>query len=209
MHTVILPERVRALLTAFARCCHAPSSQNCVTRLAGWVHGRGRRTVTAVVRAAAAAGGRHSALSQRFVARAPWLLDDRGRVLCGRALAWRPSDQPLVVIVAATLCRKGGKGIGGATLQHDRLRSTRPKPCCRFGQVWVVLARWVVLALGEGRWGRAAPSRCPSGFAAIGAANAVARPLDRRGARARCGCGPPRPRTPPTRALRNSHWRRR
>lgn len=81
MHTVILPESFRALLTVFERCFHAPSYQNFVTLVAGWVHCLGRRTVTAVVLAAGAAGGRHISAYHRFFAHAQWVLDDLGQVL--------------------------------------------------------------------------------------------------------------------------------
>jgi DDE superfamily endonuclease len=151
MHPLILPETMLALLTAFEGCFHAPSYRNFVTIIAGWVHCLGRRTVTAVVVAAGAAGIRHISVYHRFFARAQWVLDDLGRVLFGLALPWLPSDQPLVVIIDDTLCRKGGKGICGATMHHDPLRSTRRKPFFRFGHVWVVLALWVPLPMGERR----------------------------------------------------------
>ena len=135
MHPVILPETFLALLGAFAPCFHAPSYQNFMTLVAGWVHCLGRRTVTAVVLASGAAGDRHISVYHRFFSRARWALDELGRVLFSLAVAWCRADQPLVVIVDDTLCRKSGKGISGATMHHDPLRSTRRKPLFSFAHV--------------------------------------------------------------------------
>ena len=151
MPTAILPDSFLTLLSAFAPCFHAPSYQNFVTLVAGWVHCLGRRTITAVVLAAGATEARHRSVYHRFFCRARWSLDALGRVVFERALAWLPAEGPLVVIVDDTLCRKGGKAIGSATMHHDPLRSTRRKPFFSFGHVWVVLALWVPLPVGERR----------------------------------------------------------
>jgi hypothetical protein len=151
MPTVILPNSFLRLLRAFAPCFHAPSHQNFVTLVAGWIHCLGRRTVTAVILAAGAADGRHISVYHRFFSRGRWSLDALGRVLFELAVSWLPDAAPLVVIVDDTLCRKGGKAISGATMHHDPLRSTRRKPFFSFGHVWVVLALWVPLPLGEQR----------------------------------------------------------
>lgn len=151
MHAAILPESFIVLLNAFAPCFSAPSSGNFVTLVSGWVHCLGRRTVTAVVLAAGAAGGRHISVYHRFFSRAQWVLDDLGAVVFRLALRWLPAEARLVAIVDDTLCRKGGKGISGASMHHDPLRSTRRKPFFSFGHVWVVLALWVPLPIGERR----------------------------------------------------------
>jgi hypothetical protein len=151
MHTAILPDSFLRLLSVFAPCFYAPSYQNFLTLVAGWVHCLGRRTVTAVVLAAGASEVRHRSTYHRFFSRARWSLDAVGQVVFELALARLPESQPLVVIVDDTLCRKGGKGISGASMHHDPLRSTRRKPFFSFGHVWVVLAVWVPLPLGERR----------------------------------------------------------
>lgn len=151
MPTAILPDSFLTLLSAFAPCFHAPSYQNFVTLVAGWVHCLGRRTVTAAVLAAGATETRHLSVYHRFFSRAQWTLDAVGRVVFGLALAWLPAHQSLAVIVDDTLCRKSGKAISGATMHHDPLRSTRRKPFFSFGHVWVVLAVWVPLPLGAER----------------------------------------------------------
>jgi hypothetical protein len=151
MPTAILPDSFLTLLRAFAPCFHAPSYQNVVTLVAGWVHCLGRRTVTAVVLAAGATETRHRSVYHRFFSRARWALDALGRVAFELAVGWLPAEAPLVVIVDDTLCRKGGKAISGASRHHDPLRSTRRKPFFSFGHVWVVLALWMPLPIGERR----------------------------------------------------------
>lgn len=95
MPETILPDSFLALLTNFRPCFHAPSYRHFVTLLCGWVHCLGRRTVTAVVLAASAAGTGHISVFHRFFARAHWLLDDLGKVVFRLALAWLPADGPL------------------------------------------------------------------------------------------------------------------
>jgi DDE superfamily endonuclease len=151
MHGAIVPDSFIRLLAAFEGCFHTPSHRNFITVVTGWVHCLGRRTVTAVVLAAGAAGTRHISVFHRFFARARWALDEVGEVVFRLALAWIPADQPLYVIVDDTLCRKGGKGICLASMHHDPLLSTARKPFFRFGHCWVVLALWVPLPMGARR----------------------------------------------------------
>src|SRR5262249_6207897 len=62
-----------------------------------------------------------------------------------------PAEQPLYVLVDDTLARQTGKGVALASMHHDPLLSSARKPFCSFGHVWVVLALWVPLAMGEQR----------------------------------------------------------
>src|SRR5215216_4221182 len=151
MRTTIVPDSFVQVLAAFDERFGAPSHQNFVTLICGWVHCLGRRTVTAVVVAAGAVGQRHISVFHRFFSRAQWALDDVGQVVFRLAVAWLPPDQPLVVIIDDTLCRKSGKSICLASMYHDPLLSTAHKPFFRFGHVWVVLALWVPLPMGASR----------------------------------------------------------
>jgi hypothetical protein len=151
MHTAIVPETFIGLLGTFEHCFTAPSYRTFVTLMTGWVQCLGRRTVTAMVVAAGAVGTRHISVFHRFFSRAPWVLDELGHVIFRLALPWLAADQPLLVIIDDTLCRKTGKGICGASLHHDPLRSTARKPFFSFGHVWVVLALWVPLPMGPVR----------------------------------------------------------
>jgi hypothetical protein len=147
----ILPESFRALLAAFRPCFTAPTYHNFVSIVAGWVHCLGRRTVTAVALASGALSARHVSVFHRFFGRARWALDALGHVLFKLAVAWVPADQPLLLILDDTLARKGGKSISHASMHHDPLLSNSRKPFFSFGHVWVILALWVPLPLGDGR----------------------------------------------------------
>jgi hypothetical protein len=149
MPEVIVPQAFVPLLAAFESCFTAPTYRVFSLVVAGWLRCQGRRTVTAVAVASGAVGTRHISGFHRFFGRATWSLDAVGRVVFTLALAWLPPDQPVVVLVDDTLARKGGKGIGLATMHRDPLRSTARKPFCSFGHVWVVLAVWVPLPLGD------------------------------------------------------------
>jgi hypothetical protein len=148
MPTLILPDTFVPLLAAFQPCFTTPSYRTFCLLVAGWVHCRGRRTVTGVVVAAGAVGSRHISAFHRFFARAQWSLDALGRVVFTLALAWVPPDRPLLVLVDDTLARKHGKAIALASMHHDPLLSSARKPFCSFGHVWVVLALWVPLPIG-------------------------------------------------------------
>jgi len=145
----IVPQTFVPLLAAFEGCFTAPTYRTFRLVVAGWLQCLGRRTITAIVVAAGAVERRHVSVFHRFFARARWSLDAVGRVVFTLALAWIPADQPLLVLVDDTLARKGGKGISLATMHRDPLLSTARKPFCSFGHVWVVLALWVPLPMGD------------------------------------------------------------
>lgn len=147
----ILPETFRALLRAFQPCFTGPSYGNFQALVTGWLHCLGRRTVTAVALASGALSHRHISVFHRFFTRARWTLDALGQVVFTLALAWIPADQPLFVLLDDTLARKGGKCISLGSMHHDPLLSSARKPFFSFGHVWVILALWVPLPLGEAR----------------------------------------------------------
>jgi hypothetical protein len=149
MPEVIVPHAFVPLLAAFESCFTAPTYRVFGLVVAGWLRCTGRRTITAVAVASGAVGARHISGFHRFFTRARWSLDAVGRAVFTLALAWLPADQPLLVLVDDTLARKGGKGIGLATMHRDPLLSTARKPFYSFGHVWVVLALWVPLPPGD------------------------------------------------------------
>jgi hypothetical protein len=147
----ILPSTFVGLLVAFERCFTGPSYRTFQWVVAGWIHCVGRRTITAVAVASGGVDRCHISVFHRFFSRATWSLDALGRVVFRLALGWVPADQPLYVLIDDTLARKTGKGVSLATMHHDPLLSSARKPFCSFGHVWVVLALWVPLPMGEQR----------------------------------------------------------
>ena len=83
----ILPPTFVLLLGAFQPGFTAPSYRTFRWLVAGWIHCRGRRTITAVALAAGAVGERHVSVFPRFFARAQWSLDAVGHVVFTLALA--------------------------------------------------------------------------------------------------------------------------
>ena len=177
----ILPESFRSLLAGFRPCFTAPSYHNFVAIVAGWVHCLGRRTVTAVALASGGLDLRHISVFHRFFGRARWALDALGHVLFTLAVAWVPDGQPLLVLLDDTLARKGGKSISLASMHHDPLLSTARKPFFSHGHVWVTLALWLPLPLGDAR-GFALPLlfRLYSGSKRGGQADAPAHPTKKK-----------------------------
>src|SRR5918999_1449050 len=151
MPEIILPSTFVGLLVAFEPCFSAPSYRTFRLLVAGWIHCSGRRTITAVAVASGGVDRCHISVFHRFFSRARWSLDVVGQVVFRLALAWIPTDQPLVVLIDDTLAHKTGKGISLATMHHDPLLSTARKPFCSFGHVWVVVALWVPLPMGGSR----------------------------------------------------------
>lgn len=151
MFGVMVPPTFVSVLAAFAPCFTAPSYRTFQWLVAGWVQCLGRRTITAVALASGAVGERHISVFHRFFARGRWCLDALGQVVFRLALAWIPAGQPLVFLGDDTLARKGGKGIALAAMHHDPLLSSARRPFFSFGHVWVVLALWVPLPMGNGR----------------------------------------------------------
>lgn len=151
MSTQILPESFASLLVAFSSCFSAPSYQNFRWLVLGWVHCLGRHTITGVVIAAEAVGVRHISVFHRFFARAQWGLDAMGQVVFGLALRWLPADQPVYLLGDDTLTRRSGKCVSLAAMHHDPLLSSGREPFFSFGHVWVVLAMWLPLPVGQQR----------------------------------------------------------
>ena len=151
MSGLILPPTLAVLLTALTPCFQARSVLVFQWLVVGWIQCQGRRTLTGVALASGAVGERHISAFHRFFSRASWSLDALGRVVFTLALAWLPTDQPLVVLGDDTLARKGGKSIALASMHHDPLLSSGRKSFASFGHVWVVLALWLPLPFGTGR----------------------------------------------------------
>lgn len=151
MSTPIVPESFASLLVAFGGCFSAPSYQNFRVLVLGWVHCLGRHTITGVVIAAGVVGIRHISVFHRFFARAQWSLDAMGKVVFGLALRWLGADAPLYLLGDDTLSRRQGKCVSLAAMHHDPLLSSGRKPFFSFGHVWVVLALWLPLPVGQKR----------------------------------------------------------
>jgi len=146
-----IPSAVQAILLSFRCCFTAPSYQNFVALVTGWILCQGRHSVSRVIQAASGpARTKHHATLYRFLSRAKWTADSLGKVLFRLLLPYLP--QEILALVDDTLCRKSGAHLFGAGMHHDARQSTYGRwtsssahVSFAFGHSWVVLAVWLPL----------------------------------------------------------------
>lgn len=114
-----------------------PTFNSFVTLLAGWVFA-GRRTVTGMIVASGAVGGKHHSAYHRVFAAARWSLDELGLAVFGLILPW-VGEGTIFLALDDTLARKRGLKIFGVGMHHDPLLSTRKTAIMNWGHSWVVL----------------------------------------------------------------------
>jgi hypothetical protein len=170
-----LPSTVQAIFFSFASELTAPTFENFVALVTGWILCQGRRSISRVIQAAAGlTGGKHHSAFYRFLSRAQWAPDALGRVVFQLLLPFLGPE--VVVVVDDTLSHRGGPHLWGAGMHHDASRSTYGRftsagrhIALAFGHCWVALAIWVPLPWNKQR-GLAVPvlwrlyrakKRCP------------------------------------------------
>lgn len=114
---------MNALVQQFSSCFTTPSFQTFCVMVAGWLLGRGRRTVTRILLAGDGLQVKTFSCYHRFFSQARWSADEMGHVLLRLVLKFIPQDASIVVAVDETLNRKSGKRIWAAGMHHDPLRS--------------------------------------------------------------------------------------
>ena len=93
MNSSYLPSSVQSILFSFRPCFTAPSFENFVALVCGWILCPGAHTVSRVIVAACAQGlvrKGHSAY-YRFLSRARWSVDEVGHVLFGLLRPFLPT----------------------------------------------------------------------------------------------------------------------
>jgi len=148
MNSSYLPSSVQSILFSFRPCFTAPSFDNFVALVCGWILCPGVHTVSRAIVAACAQGlvdKGHSAY-YRFLSQARWSVDEVGRTLFGLLLPFLPRQ--IEAAVDDTLCHRNGPQIYGAGMHHDSATSTYGGAGGRrvsfaFGHNWVVLSVWV------------------------------------------------------------------
>lgn len=150
MNSSYLPSSFESILSSFAFCFTAPSFENFVALLCGWVLSHGPHTISRAIVAATAHGLAHKGHSAyyRLLSRARWSVDEVGHVLFDLLLPYLPDE--IDAVVDDTLCHRTGPQIFGAGMHHDASRSTYggragAHKFFAFGHNWVVLSIWVPL----------------------------------------------------------------
>jgi len=125
------------LLNQLSPIMTAPTFQNYLIIITGWLFTQ-RRTITGMILAADAVDVKHHSAFHRVFARAPWSLDDMGLTILGMI---EPFLGPTVMLaVDDTLARKRGLKIFGVGMHHDPLLSTRKSASVNWGHSWVIVA---------------------------------------------------------------------
>jgi len=150
MNSSYLPSSLQSILFTFRPCFTAPTFENFVALVCGWILCPGVHTISRAIVAACAQGlvnKGHSAY-YRFLSRARWSVDDTCRTLFGLLLPFLP--QCIEAAVDDTLCHRTGPQLFGAGMHHDSANSTYGgakgrRTSFAFGHNWVVLSLWVPL----------------------------------------------------------------
>jgi hypothetical protein len=121
----------------------APTFNNFLTLLLGWVFAR-RHTVTGMILAADAVGTKHHSTYHRLFAAARWSLDELGLAVFSLLLPLL-GEASILLALDDTLARKRGLKIFGVGMHHDPLLSTRRTAIMNWGHCWVSLG--VILKL--------------------------------------------------------------
>jgi len=147
-----IPSAFYAIFFQFASVFTAPSFQNFVTIVTGWILCTGRHTITRVIQfGSGPASKKHFSSLYRFFSRAVWDVDALGKALVKLLLPLIPGDI-VYASVDDTLCRKSGPHLWGAGMHYDPLGSTygrrtgsKDRSLFVFGHSWVILCLWVPL----------------------------------------------------------------
>jgi hypothetical protein len=149
---LFLPSAAEPLLMSFSIAFTEPTFQRFLPLVVGAVLARGRRTVTAMLRAAPGVARGHSSTYHRVFSRAAWSLWPLGRVLAQAVLQWVDPTRPIRIIVDDTTAGHRGKHVYGKGRHHDAVRSTHTHTVWRWGHKWVVLAVSVPFPFTSRRW---------------------------------------------------------
>jgi hypothetical protein len=144
----LVPGFVR-LLQPLAATMTAPTFDNFVTVLAGWVFAS-RRTVTRMILAAGDAADKHYSSYHRLFSAARWSLDAVGLVVFDLIEPWLCDN--VLLALDDTLARKRGLKMFGCGMHHDPLLSSRGKAVMNWGHSWVVLGVIIELPFRPGHY---------------------------------------------------------
>ena len=144
-----LPPDFLALVLQFApRLGYAPNAASFMTLVLGWVLCHGRRTLSAVIRAAGPFAPKSHDAYQNFFSKSKWNMDVLWHALFQLVVAaFAKGAVPICLAGDDTLAKHRGPKIWGAGLYRDAVRSSRRHPAYAWGLNWVVLVMVVQVRL--------------------------------------------------------------
>ena len=152
----VLPATFISLLSELRPVFSAPSYDNFVVLVAGWVHALGKRRISDVIRSAGTLATKHFSAYYRLFSAGRWSLDKLGLTLFSLLLRLMQVDE-IEVIVDDTLTRRSGKKVALGMMHADPLLRYKGKPFFSYGHVFVVLAVHVVSTKIAAKTGWALP----------------------------------------------------
>lgn len=139
----VLPATFIALLSELRPVFSAPSYDNFLVLMAGWVHALGKRRISGVIRSAGALATKHFSAYYRFFSAGRWSLDELGLALFAVILQLMRVDE-IEIIIDDTLSRRSGKKVALGMMHADPVLRQGGKPFFSYGHVFVVLAVHVI-----------------------------------------------------------------
>ena len=132
----------------FEPCFSAPTFENFVALVLGWILCPGPHTISRAFREAKLFGltDKHHSTAYRFFSRARWSSDRAGKILFTLLLPFL--SKVIEVAVDDTLCHRSGPQVFGTGMHHDGSRSNyrggkKAGSAIGYGHNWVILTVWV------------------------------------------------------------------
>lgn len=140
METLPLDPVLYKTLLEFAPCFTAPSFQNFLIVISGWIQCLNRHTITGMMEAAGVVGVVHHERFHRLFSKAVWDLDDVAKVLFLLLVKEFVGMEGVIVLGGDdTLSKKTGRKIFGAGYWRDGVLSTPNHVVTRWGLNFVTL----------------------------------------------------------------------
>lgn len=147
-----MPTPVQEVLVLFAPVFSRPVWNHAQLLILGAILARGKRTVTAALRAMGLTWERHFTNYHRVLNRAVWHAWFASKILLGLLVALLPKEAPLLVLVDETIERRKGDKIKTKGAFRDAVRSSRNKVVHCYGLRWVAMMLLVQLPWSKRPW---------------------------------------------------------
>ncbi len=147
-----MPTPVQEVLVLFAPVFSRPVWNHAQLLMLGAILARGKRTVTAALRAMGLTWERHFTNYHRVLNRAVWHAWFASKILLGLLVALLPKEAPLLVLVDETIERRKGDKIKTKGAFRDAVRSSRNKVVHCYGLRWVAMMLLVQLPWSKRPW---------------------------------------------------------
>jgi hypothetical protein len=147
-----LPAELLNLIVAFQPLFSKPVWEHVKMLLLGALLARGKRTVTACLRAVGLCEEKHFQNYHRVLNRARWSAGQASRILFGLLLVLVPAPGAIVIGADDTIERRRGKHIKGVGCYRDAVRSSRKYVVKCFGLKWLCLMLLVKLPWSGRVW---------------------------------------------------------